>query len=43
MFHYAHPDKVLAAVDAMAARVGEPVTLRNPRAEALARASESGV
>jgi len=30
-------------VDAIAAQVGEPVTLRSPRAEALARAGESGV
>jgi pimeloyl-ACP methyl ester carboxylesterase len=43
MTHYAHPDQVMAAVDAIAARVGEPVPVRTPRAEALARASESGV
>jgi pimeloyl-ACP methyl ester carboxylesterase len=43
MTHYAHPDKVLAAIDALAAQVGEPVAIRSPRAEALARASESGV
>jgi len=42
MTHYAHPDKVMEAIDAIAARVGEPVHLRDPRAEALARASESG-
>jgi pimeloyl-ACP methyl ester carboxylesterase len=42
MPHYTHPDKVLAAVDAIAARVGESVYRRNPQAEALARASESG-
>lgn len=42
MTHYAHPDKVLAAIDGIAARVGESVYRRNPRAEALARASESG-
>ena len=42
MTHYAHPDKVLAAVDGIAARVGESVYRRNPQAEALARASESG-
>ncbi len=42
MTHYAHPDKVMAAVDAIAAQVGEPVHLRDPGAEALARASESG-
>ena len=43
MTHYAHPEQVVAAVDAIAAQVGEPVALRSPRAEALARASESGV
>jgi pimeloyl-ACP methyl ester carboxylesterase len=43
MTHYAHPDKVMAAVDALAALVGEPVPIRSRRAEALARASESGV
>jgi pimeloyl-ACP methyl ester carboxylesterase len=43
MVHYAHPEQVAAAVDAIAAQVGEPVPLRSPRAEALARASESGV
>jgi pimeloyl-ACP methyl ester carboxylesterase len=43
MTHYAHPDKVMEAIDAMAAQVGEPVAIRSPRAEALARASESGV
>lgn len=43
MVHYAHPDQVVAAVDAIAAQVGEPVGLRSPQAEALARASESGV
>ncbi|WP_296949498.1 alpha/beta fold hydrolase [uncultured Massilia sp.] len=42
MTHYAHPDKVMAAIDAIAAQVGEPVHLRDPKAEALARASESG-
>jgi pimeloyl-ACP methyl ester carboxylesterase len=42
MTHYAHPDKVIEAIDAIAARVGEPVRLRDPKAEALARASESG-
>jgi pimeloyl-ACP methyl ester carboxylesterase len=42
MTHYAHPDKVLAAIDGIAARVGESVYRRNPQAEALARASESG-
>jgi len=43
MVHYAHPEQISAAVDAIAALVGEPVALRSPRAEALARASESGV
>jgi pimeloyl-ACP methyl ester carboxylesterase len=43
MTHYADPGKVLAAVDALAAQVGEPVPIRSPRADALARAAESGV
>lgn len=43
MLHYANPDKVMAAIDAMATRAGEPVYLRNPQADARARASESGV
>lgn len=43
MVHYAHPEQVASAVDAIAAQVGEPIGLRSPRAEALARASESGV
>ena len=43
MIHYAYPEKVMAAIDAMAAQVGEPVPIRSARAEALARASESGV
>jgi pimeloyl-ACP methyl ester carboxylesterase len=43
MTHYAHPEKVMAAVDEIAAHVGEPVHMRTPEAEALARASESGV
>jgi pimeloyl-ACP methyl ester carboxylesterase len=43
MTHYAHPEKVMEAIAAMAAQVGEPVAIRSPRAEALARASESGV
>jgi hypothetical protein len=43
MTHYAHPEQVMQAIDAMAAQVGEPVPIRSPRAEALARASESGV
>jgi pimeloyl-ACP methyl ester carboxylesterase len=43
MIHYARPDEVMAAIDAIAARVGEQVFRRSPQAEALARASESGV
>jgi pimeloyl-ACP methyl ester carboxylesterase len=43
MVHYAHPEQVASAVDAIAAQVGEPIAMRSPRAEALARASESGV
>jgi len=43
MTHYAHPEKVMAAIDEVAAHVGEPVHMRTPEAEALARASESGV
>jgi len=43
MTHYAQPDKVLAAVESIAAQAGETVYRHNPRAEALARASESGV
>ncbi|QOY96672.1 alpha/beta hydrolase [Massilia sp. UMI-21] len=43
MTHYADPGKVLAAIDEIAARVGEPVHPRTPEAEALARNSESGV
>jgi pimeloyl-ACP methyl ester carboxylesterase len=43
MMHYAEPDKVMAAIDAIATRAGEPVYLRNPQADARARASESGV
>jgi pimeloyl-ACP methyl ester carboxylesterase len=42
MTHYAHTDKVMGAIDGIAARVGESVYRRNPQAEALARASESG-
>jgi pimeloyl-ACP methyl ester carboxylesterase len=42
MTHYADPDKVMAAIDAIAAQIGAPVHVRDPRAEALARASESG-
>lgn len=43
MTHYAHPEKVMAAIDAIAAQVGQPVHARTPEAEALALASESGV
>ncbi|KFI07630.1 alpha/beta fold hydrolase [Massilia sp. BSC265] len=43
MSHYAHPDRVMAAIDDIAAQVGEPAHMRTPEAEALARASESGV
>lgn len=43
MVHYAHPELVARAVDAIATQVGEPVTLRSPRAEARAWAGESGV
>jgi len=43
MTHYAQPGKVLAAIDDIAAQAGEPMHMRTPEAEALARASESGV
>lgn len=43
MTHYAHPDKVMAAIESIANHAGEPVHARTPEAEALARASESGV
>ena len=43
MAHYAHPERVMAAVDAIAAQVGEPAHPRTPQAQALALASESGV
>jgi pimeloyl-ACP methyl ester carboxylesterase len=43
MTHYAHPEQAVAAVDAIAARVGEPVLMRSPQAEAMAAASNSGV
>ena len=43
MTHYAQLEKVMAAIDGIAAQVGEPLHLRTPEAEALARASESGV
>lgn len=43
MLHYAEPGKVLAAIDAIAARVGERAHLPTPAANALAAAAESGV
>jgi pimeloyl-ACP methyl ester carboxylesterase len=43
MTHYAHPEQVMAAVDSIASRVGEPVHLRSPQAEALVAAGESGI
>jgi pimeloyl-ACP methyl ester carboxylesterase len=43
MLHYTDPDKIMRAVDGIASRAGEPVYLRNPQADARARASESGV
>jgi pimeloyl-ACP methyl ester carboxylesterase len=43
MTHYAHPEQVMAAIDSIASKVGEPVLMRSPQAEAMARASESGV
>jgi pimeloyl-ACP methyl ester carboxylesterase len=43
MTHYAHPDKLMAAINAIAAQVGEPGHARTPEAEALAAAGESGV
>ena len=43
MIHYAQPDKVLAAIESIAAQAGETLVRHNARAEALARASESGV
>jgi pimeloyl-ACP methyl ester carboxylesterase len=43
MTHYAHPERVMEAIDSIAARVGEQVFRRSPQAEAMARASESGV
>jgi pimeloyl-ACP methyl ester carboxylesterase len=43
MTHYAHPDQVVAAVDAIAARVGEHLHMRTQQAEAAAVASNSGV
>jgi len=43
MTHYASPDKVLAAIESVAGQASEVVYRRKPHAEALARASESGV
>jgi pimeloyl-ACP methyl ester carboxylesterase len=43
MIHYAQPDKVLAAIESIAAQTGETLVRHNPKAEALAQASESGV
>jgi pimeloyl-ACP methyl ester carboxylesterase len=42
MTHYAHPDQVMEAIKEIAGRAGAPVHLRNPQADARARASESG-
>jgi pimeloyl-ACP methyl ester carboxylesterase len=43
MTHYANPEQVMAAVDTIAARVGQPVHLRSPQEEAQAAAGESGI
>lgn len=43
MTQHAHPDRVMAAIASVAGRAGAPVQWRNPKAETLARASESGV
>jgi pimeloyl-ACP methyl ester carboxylesterase len=43
MTPYVNQDDIMKAIDEMAARVGEPVPIRSQRADALARASESGV
>jgi pimeloyl-ACP methyl ester carboxylesterase len=43
MTHYAHPEQVMQAIEGIAGRAGEPMHLRNPQADARARASESGV
>jgi pimeloyl-ACP methyl ester carboxylesterase len=42
MVHWAHPDQVVEAIDAIAARVGEPVHLPSRRDNARAAAGESG-
>ena len=43
MLHYAEPGKVLGAIDAVAAKAGEPGHLPSARENALAAAGESGV
>jgi len=43
MLHYAEPGKVLGAIDAIAAQVGEPAHVPSARENALAAAGESGV
>jgi pimeloyl-ACP methyl ester carboxylesterase len=43
MTHYANPEQVMAAVETIAARVGQPVHLRSPQEESLAAAGESGI
>jgi pimeloyl-ACP methyl ester carboxylesterase len=43
MTHYANPEQVMAAVETVAARVGQPVHLRSPQEEAQAAAGESGI
>jgi pimeloyl-ACP methyl ester carboxylesterase len=42
MTHYACPQQIVEAIDAISARVGTPMHLRTPEAEALAAAGESG-
>jgi len=42
MTHYANPEQVLAAIDSINTRVGQPVRLRSRQEERLAWASESG-
>jgi pimeloyl-ACP methyl ester carboxylesterase len=43
MTHYANPEQVMAAVETIATRVGQPVHLRSPQEEAQAAAGESGI
>lgn len=43
MIHYAQPDEVMAAVEAVAAQAAATMHRLDPRAEALAAAGESGV